>query len=58
MSAVLWLKEQLEKFGDQERCVIDWDIFDKLFERAENIESTMIEVFSNGEQTKNIKKNK
>lgn len=56
MSAVLWLKEQLEKFGDQERCVIDWDIFDKLFERAENIESTMIEVFSNGEQTKNIKK--
>jgi len=56
MSAVLWLKEQLEKFGDQERCVIDWDIFDKLFERAENIESTMIEVFSNGEQTKNIRK--
>ena len=38
MTSLEWLKDQLECFGDEHRCEIHWDVFDKLFDKAEQIE--------------------
>jgi hypothetical protein len=41
-TAVEWLKEQLESYGDPEYCKVEWLILDELMEQAKEMEKTSI----------------
>lgn len=41
-TAIDWLKNTLEFFGNKHELVISWDDFDKIFERAKAMEKEQI----------------
>ncbi len=50
-TAVMWLAEQLEKYGTTEHLQISWEKLDKLVQRAIKIEQReRVEIFRGGNE--------
>ena len=42
MTAVIWLKKQLEDYGSPSHLSLDWDTFDELCQQAKEMEKEQI----------------
>ena len=49
-TAIDWLKEQLETYGNQSYCVVEWSMLDKLTLQAKEMDKQQkIEAYNQGE---------
>jgi len=49
-TAIDWLKEQLETYGNQSYCVVEWSMLDKLTVQAKEMDKQQkIEAYNQGE---------
>ena len=57
MTAVIWLKKQLEDYGSNSHLTLNWDTFDELCEQAKEMEKEQIkDAYFHGSEDLNFRK--